>query len=155
VIKGEMYMSITIKIEIDGREVVNQKVEETKKMESKSYSSYAKFFDETSTYWSKDAEYNLMFLLQVQQHANNVLRSRYSENKVGWLFLNEVYEMLGLPKTKAGQIVGWIYKENNTDGDNYVDFGIFNSDKNAKFVNGFEKSIILDFNVDGPIIDKM
>lgn len=142
-------MSITIKIEIDGKEVLNQNIEETKKTETKSYSQYARFFDETCSAWTKDAEFNLMFLLQVQNYANEKLKAR------GYLFLNEVYEMLGLPRTKAGQIVGWVYKENNTDGDNYVDFGIYKTEKNAKFVNGFEKSILLDFNVDGPIIDKM
>ena len=142
-------MSITIKIEIDGREVVNQKVEETVKNESKSYSQYARYFAETSPNWTKDSEMNLFFLIRVQDYANEKLKSR------GYLFLNEVYDMLGIPRTKAGQIVGWVYKENNTDGDNYVDFGIYRTEKNAKFINGFENSILLDFNVDGPIIDKM
>ena len=142
-------MSIIIKIEIDGREVFNQKIEEPKKTESQSYSQYARFFDETCPAWQKDSEYNLMFLLRVQNYANEKLKSQ------GYLFLNDVYEMLGIPKSKAGQIVGWIYKENNTDGDNYVDFGIYKTEKNAKFVNGYENSILLDFNVDGPIIDKM
>ena len=142
-------MSITIKIEIDGKEVMNQKIEESKKTESQSYSCYARFFDESCSSWMNDAEYNLMFLLRMQAYANEKLKAQ------GYLFLNDVYEMLGLPKTKAGQIVGWVYKENNTDGDNYVEFGIYRTEKNAKFVNGFEKSILLDFNVDGPIIDKM
>lgn len=150
-------MSITIKIEIDGREVVNQKVENPKNTESKSCSQYARFFDETSPYWYKNSglrendgpEMNLFFLRAQQNYANEKLKAR------GYLFLNEVYEMLGMPKTKAGQIVGWIYKENNTDGDNYVDFGIYRTEKNAKFVNGYENSILLDFNVDGAIIDKM
>lgn len=150
-------MSITIKIEIDGNEVLNHKVEETKKTNSGSCSQYARFFDETSPYWTKDSEYNLFFLRAQQNHANELLRSRYNrdEGRIGYLFLNEVYEMLGLPKTAAGQIVGWVYKENNIDGDNYVDFGIYNIDRNAKFVNGFENSVLLDFNVDGPIIDKI
>lgn len=141
-------MGITIKIEIDGKEVVNQKIEETKD-ESRIYSQYARFFGETCPAWSKNSEYNLMFLLQMQRYANEKLKAQ------GYLFLNDVYEMLGMPKTQAGQIVGWVYKENNTDGDNYVDFGIYRTEKNAKFVNGFENSILLDFNVDGPIIDKM
>lgn len=142
-------MSTVIRIEIDGREVLNQKIEEPKKIESPSYSQYARFFDETCPAWNKDSECNLMFLLCVQGHANEKLKAQ------GYLYLNDVHDMLGLPRTKAGQIVGWIYKENNTDGDNYVDFGIYKTEKNAKFVNGYENSILLDFNVDGPIIDKM
>lgn len=142
-------MGITIKIEIDGREVVNQKIEEAKTSNSTSYSQYARYFTETCPGWTKDAEFNLMFLLRVQNYATEKLKTR------GYLFLNEVYDMLGIPRTKAGQIVGWIYKENNTDGDNCVDFGIYKTDKNANFVNGFENSILLDFNVDGAIIDKM
>lgn len=142
-------MSITIKIEIDGREVVNQKIEEANKIESRSCSQYARFFDETCPGWSKDTEFNLMYLLQQQYYANAKLKAK------GYLFLNDVLDMLGLPRSKAGQIVGWIYDEKNPIGDNYIDFGIYKTDKNAKFVNGFENSILLDFNVDGVIIDKI
>jgi len=142
-------MSTVIRIEIDGREVLNQKIEEPKSIESGSHSQYARFFDETSPSWTKDAEYNLMFLLQVQNYATEKLKAQ------GYLFLNDVYEMLDIPKSKAGQIVGWVYDKDNPIGDNYVDFGIYKTDRNAKFVNGFENSILLDFNVDGSIIDKI
>lgn len=123
---------------------------------SQGISEYARFFDEwTSVDHRKDPEYNLMFLRRQQDYANEVLKSR------GHVFLNEVYDMLGIPRTKAGQVVGWIYNENNPNGDNYVDFGIYDlsnlsdSQKERKmaFVNGHEYSILLDFNVDGPIYD--
>lgn len=142
-------MSITIKIEIDGREVVNQKIEETKKIETGSYSQYARIFDETSPNWTRDSEMNLCFLISQQDYFNQLLKSK------GYLFLNDVYGRLGFPKTKAGEIVGWVYDEKNPVGDNYVDFGIYKTAKNSKFINGFENSIILDFNVDGAIIDKI
>ena len=92
-----------------------------------------------------------MFLRRQQDAANDRLKSD------GYLFLNDVYEMLGFPKTKAGQMVGWIYDEKNPNGDNFVDFGIYDISKpaNSKFVNGYERSIILDFNVDGVILDLM
>lgn len=63
--------------------------------------------------------------------------------------------MFGFPRTKAGQIVGWIYDENNPKGDNFVDFGIYNlNNQSAKdFINGWENSIWLDFNVQGNILD--
>lgn len=114
-------------------------------------SDYARFFDELSDYWDRDAEYNLMFLKHQQNHANELLKSQ------GFLYLNDVYKMLGLRTTKAGQVVGWIYDEKQPIGDNYVDFGIYDlrdADKRA-FVNGHEKSILLDFNVDGNIWDLM
>lgn len=119
-------------------------------------SDYAKFFDEGCNGWTKDPEANLLFLKKQQTYANNRLKAN------GYLFLNEVYEMLGIPRTKAGQVVGWIYDEKNPVGDNYVDFGIYDTNKNTKwanankdFVNGYERSILLDFNVDGDILNNI
>lgn len=116
-----------------------------------SYSDYARFFDEASRYWEKDPEYNLMFLRAQQNYANDKLRAN------GRLFLNEVYDMLDIPKTKAGQVVGWVYDPENPIGDNYVDFGIYEINREAArdFVNGYERSILLDFNVDGNIWELM
>lgn len=114
-------------------------------------SDYARFFDEYCAGWTKDPEYNLTFLKLQQNHANDILRTR------GYLYLNEVYEMLGIPKTKAGHVVGWIYDEESPVGDNYVDFGIYDvRDANKRqFVNGLERSILLDFNVDGNVWEMM
>ena len=65
--------------------------------------------------------------------------------------------MLGIPKTKAGHVVGWIYDEKNPVGDNYVDFGIYDlyNERSRAFVNGYERTILLDFNVDGNIWELM
>ena len=111
------------------------------------YSNYARFYDDGCKGWTKDPELNLVFLKQTQQYANDRLRAR------GHLFLNEVYDMLGIPHSSAGQIVGWIYDEDNPNGDNYVDFGIYDTykEKSRDFVNGYERVILLDFNVDGII----
>lgn len=115
------------------------------------YSEYARFFDDGCKGWEKDAEMNLSFLRAQQQYANDLLRAR------GYLFLNEVYRMLGIPESKAGQIVGWTYDPTDPSGDNWVDFGIYdvNKPKARDFVNGYERTILLDFNVDGPILDIM
>ena len=109
-------------------------------------SEYAKFFDESCLGWTKDPEYNLMFLRNQQQYANDLLESR------GYLFLNEVYEMLGIQRTRQGQVIGWIYDKNVIDK---VNFGIYNiaNPANRRFVNGYERSILLDFNVDGDILN--
>lgn len=110
-------------------------------------SDYSRIFDECNPSWSKSPEHNLVFLKQQQNYANDLLKSR------GHLFLNEVYDMLGFPRTQAGQIVGWVYDDVNPVGDNFVDFGIYNldSERARAFVNGYERSILLDFNVDGNV----
>jgi len=117
-------------------------------IERESRSPYSKFFDATSKCWEKDPETNLMFLRAQEQYANDLLVSR------GYLFLNEVYNSLDIPITTAGQSVGWIYDYDNPIGDNYVDFGIYDFyTPNKRFVNGYEPVILLDFNVDGNILD--
>ena len=112
-------------------------------------SEYARFFDASSENFAKDPEYNMMFLRRQQDYANEMLKAR------GHLFLNEVYDLLDIPRSKAGQVVGWIYDKNgNTKGDNYVDFGLYRNDQGTRrFVNGLEYNILLDFNVDGVIYD--
>lgn len=118
------------------------------------HSPYAKFFDEGCYEWTDDAEVNLCFLRRQQEYANDLLISRCFDGKGGYVFLNEVYDMLGIPRTKAGQYVGWYYDDENPIGDNKIDFGIYNTNRaNVNFVNGYEPVILLDFNVDGLIMD--
>lgn len=109
-------------------------------------SDYARLWYEGSKGWSKDPEYNLQFLKLQQSYANDKLQSR------GYLYLNEVYELLGFKTTKAGHVVGWVFDKENPVGDNFVDFGIYAS---PEFVNGDERGILLDFNVDGNIYELM
>lgn len=112
------------------------------------YSIYARFFDQTCRNYEEDPSYNMFFLRAQQQFANDILLSR------GHIFLNEVYDMIGLERSRAGQVVGWVVSK---EGDNFVDFGIFAQDKERAraFVNGYEPAILLDFNVDGVIYDKI
>lgn len=124
-------------------------------------SVYSRFFEEYTSdgkgntfknpYWDETPEYNLMFLKAQQQYANDLLRAK------GFLFLNDVYKMLGFPESKAGQVVGWVYNDDNPVGDNYVDFGIYSggSQNYSDFVYGTDGAILLDFNVDGNIWDLM
>lgn len=109
-------------------------------------SIYARFFDETSKSWQPHADYNRAYLRAQQNYFNDMLRAR------GHVFLNEVYDALGLERSKAGACVGWVLGK----GDNFIDFGVFDDEKNwhvRDFVNGRERSILLDFNVDGSILD--
>lgn len=123
--------------------------------ESKGLSPYAKLFaKETTQEWSPQADYNLVYLRARQQYANDMLNAK------GYVFLNDVYESLGLDRIPAGQAVGWlkdnkrVYEDGTVGGDNYISFGIFD-DRNAfhDFMTNREGAIWLDFNVDGVIYD--
>lgn len=106
---------------------------------------FAKFYDVGCNGWTKDPEQNLFFLIQQQNWANEKLKSQ------GYLFLNEVYESLGIPKTQIGQAYGWLLDGN---GDGFVDFGLTDIHRESvrDFVNGYERTILLDFNVEGNIL---
>lgn len=136
-------------IDEEGNEVVVKKT--VNNAEVNLPSEYAKVFDEFSSCWTKDADYNLTFLRRIQDQANDKLRLR------GHLFLNEVYDMLDIPRTAAGAVVGWIYDKNRENSDSYVDFGLYdnliNDESKRLFINGNERSVLLDFNVDGVIYD--
>lgn len=112
-------------------------------------SIYSVFFDEYNPNWSKDPEINKLFLRSQQNYLNDLLHAR------GHLFLNEVYDSLGFNHSQAGSVVGWIL---SPDGDNYVDLGVFNgsdAEEIRDFVNGREGSVLLDFNVDGLIYNRI
>lgn len=111
------------------------------------HSIYARFYDDGCLGWEKDSEKNLMTLTNMERWANECLKS------YGYLFLNDVYKMLGIPCTRAGNVVGWIYDKSKGDG--HVSFGIHDGSDERKraFVNGYERVILLDFNVDGPILN--
>lgn len=135
------------------REIVEETAEgpvvsTIREVDPNGYSVYAKFFDKSNTNWSPEWEYNRIFLQCQQNYANQKLAAR------GYILLNEVYEALGIPHTRAGCVVGWHIGK---DGDNYVDFGIFDKNKEMArhFVNGNEGAILLDFNVNGIVYDKI
>lgn len=113
------------------------------------YSPYARCFDETNLSWNRDSEMTRFYLRARQAQAGDKLRSR------GHLFLNEVYDMLGFPRTKAGAVVGWLYDPRRPElGDSYVDFGMYEIQQEDG-VGGYGSSFILDFNVVGDITNDL
>lgn len=162
-----------LKAEKVTEKVVNPETGKEEKVKKTQYvvnpseiSGYARFFEKytkdekgntiTNPFWENNNEYNIMFIKAQERYANDLLISR------GRLFLNEVYRMLGLPETKAGQIVGWVYDPENKLGrdedktDNYVSFGLYDDNLSySDYVNGFDPAILLDFNVDGNIWELM
>lgn len=114
-------------------------------MDPNGLSQYARFFDESCPDWNKEASYNFHFLKCQQSYMNDKLHAN------GHVFLNEVYDSIGVPRTPEGQLVGWVLGK----GDDFIDFGLFDREKQQvrDFVNGYERSILLDFNVAGVVYD--
>ena len=113
------------------------------------YGPYAKVFDDTHPDWKQDADMNLFYLRARQAQANDILKSQ------GHLFLNEVYDMLGFKRTKAGAVVGWIYDDKKPYGDNFVDFGMTEIRRHDADSDEYKRAFILDFNVVGDITSKI
>lgn len=108
------------------------------------HSEYATYFDHRSLDYDHNIDYNMMFLSAQQAYINNKLVSR------GHVFLNEVMDDLGLPRSKAGQIVGWVY--DSEDGDSYVDLRVQLVDCIGADGRPFT-NIIIDPNVQGNVLD--
>lgn len=134
---------------LKNEKIVNEETGKTEKIklagDPNEYSQYARIFDESNPNWTKQADQNLFFLRANQNYLNDILLAR------GHVFLNEMYDALGFERTQAGAVVGWLV---DREGDNFVDFGIYEV-RNSNFVNGYERSIIIDPNVNGVIFDKI
>ena len=111
---------------------------------------YAVVFDNRSRNYERSEDLRRFFLKQVEGYTNQKLISQ------GHVFLNEVYDQLDLPRTEAGQIVGWYYDPKNGSGDNFVDFNIQELHKrNDTMPELIEEFTVIDFNVDGNILSKI
>lgn len=132
-------------IEVDPETGKEKKVKKTVMVADPNLQSdYAFYFDSKSRNYETNQDYNRMFLKAQQAFANDKLQAR------GHLFLNEVLDDLDLPRTPAGQIVGW-----TADGpDGYVNFRIVEVERETED-GRHEPVLLLDFNVEGNIWDKM
>ena len=132
-------------IEVDPETGKEKKVKKTVMIADPNLQSdYAVYFDSKSRNYETNPDYNRMFLKAQQAFANDKLQTR------GHLFLNEVLDDLDLPRTPAGQIVGW-----TKDGpDGYVNFRIVEVERETED-GRHEPALLLDFNVEGNIWEKM
>jgi len=143
-------IKITIEMELD--DIMEEKEEpktETKTVERDSglcCSQYARYFDASSPMWTRNPETNYAFILQQEHYFNMLLKDR------GYLFLSEVYEALGIPESEEFKNVGWLYGMKDVPSDGFVDFGLY-SKLPGGVPCGYEKAVLLDFNVDGDISD--
>ena len=124
------------------RDVVTVDEETGKKTKSQEItvpnSDYIFSFGPENDNWNGKHEHNLFFVTRFQNIFNDKLQAH------GHVFLNEVLDALGIERTKAGAVTGWVWKAGS--GDDFIDFGI----KDWQESNGY---ILLDFNVDGVILD--
>lgn len=137
-------------------EKMSESGKEVKEEERRSYrisdgeeitpSPYARFFDESCNGYTDDPEHNKNTLILLQGRLNERLK------RVGYVYLNEVYALLGVEQTEAGHDMGWRYAPHdpNHEGANVIDFNMWDirSRASRRFINGYEPVILLDFNVD-------
>lgn len=101
--------------------------------------NYYRFFDETNHLWISSLGQNLMLLKNGRDYIYALLKNN------GHLFLNEAFDILEIPKTKNGQLVGWIYRDGMPADDIYTIHSLSTDDSIYR----------LQFNPQGIIVDKI
>ena len=145
-----------------------EEVEETKKVTDLSkfgavnaYSTV--IFDERSSYFEKNQQMNQQLISIVVHGANEKLISRGQNRKDNLgkvLFLNEVLDLLDLPRTPQGNILGWRYDPNNRNKITYDIFWGHNIDSDCMVYSAFEDDAEdarawIHFNVDGNVLEDL
>lgn len=111
---------------------------------------YARCFCEGCNGWVDDPD----LCRQVLAGMERVLTARLRTQ--GYLWLNDVFDALGFPRTGIGHQIGWVYNPSDPTLENHVSFDITNLKRKSvrDFANGYENVVWLDFNPDGLILDK-
>lgn len=138
----------TVTVDENGKKHKAKEIREVPGTEDINLEDTARFFDKSNSYWQDNPNISMMFLKGRQNWANDKLRMK------GVVFLNEIYEQLGFDPTPTGAIVGWI---DNPEHTVQIDFGIMNQvdENHRRFVNGTFDSVLLEFNTQGIIWDKI
>lgn len=150
---GEKYEKVEVKFKDENGDTVYSDTTEGPVYNSLN-SPYIRLFDEMNPRWEDDATLNKFFLVQTENYCNQRLVAK------GHLFLNEVLEALGYPETTNGAITGWLYDPDKNKRVSFgLDRGFYDPEAEGQavrdFHNGFNPSILLTFNVDGVIYDKI
>ena len=144
---GTTYEELPIYDENGKKTKEKEQVEKTETEMVMQTDDSCRFFDSSNPNWDKNPTFSMMWLRGQQNILNDILHTR------GHVFLNEVYDALGFPHTPQGAVLGWI----DGEGDNCIDFGLYDQNKEnvRRFVNGVDNVIMLEFNHDGVIWDKI
>lgn len=135
-------------VDENGKKSKELQVTETTEIDQNDRDLSFRVFDYTNPYWDKNPTYSMFFLKSQQNMWNDKLHTR------GHVFLNEVLEALGFDQIPMGSLIGWLDDENGTG---VIDFGLYdlNKDNVKRFINGKDNAILLEFNHDGIIWDKI
>ena len=144
---GTTYDELPVYDENGKKTKEKEKVEKTETEMVVPNDDTCRFFDSSNPNWDKNPTFSMMWLRGQQNILNDILHTR------GHVFLNEVYDALGFPHTPQGAVLGWI----DGEGDDCIDFGLYDPNKESvrRFVNGVDNVIMLEFNHDGVIWDKI
>lgn len=157
---GYLYGTEEMPVEVtetgkDGKTKTKTKKAVTLRTDSQSL--YNRCWDEfSSSEWTNDYLYNFDFLKMCERVANQKLIAQ------GYLFLDEVYDMLGFRMddgiSAGAKLVGWIRSDVHSNSDR-VSFGIYDPFERAKTFANLERphdaGYWLNFNCDGVIVDKL
>ena len=125
-------------------EVVDEKTGKKRlvKVQGPVTSDYIFSFGPENENWSGFADHNLFYVEMHQKYLNDLLQTR------GHVFLNEALDRLGIPRTQAGSVTGWVSKKHGGEGDDFISFGIDDRQEDLGYIT-------LEFNVDGTMFDKI
>lgn len=142
--RDRQFLHGTVQQEIEYQDKAGRtRTKEITALDPDSKSALTYYFDANNVCWSKDPGYNQTFL-DGQQFWCNVLLP-----KQGHLFLNDVYDLLKIPRTREGAILGWVFEDHGIN-DTFVSFG---HQLDGEFVGGFKRDVMLEFNIHGPILE--
>lgn len=99
---------------------------------------YSCIFDERNQNFQESGTYNEHYIRIQEGLLTDKLRAQ------GHLFLNEVYDRLGCPRTQTGQQAGWAVR--HPQSDDFVEIRIVP-------MHDYHGSLMLDFNVAGSVMD--
>lgn len=114
------------------------------------YSPYARIIDENASVWDPSDDITELNIHAQLNYMNDILRTR------GYVFLSDVYDALGIPRTPASQVVGWLWKKG--EGDHYISFGDIEGHRIQFWDDSRRRTVanyLLDFNVDGEIVNEI
>ena len=137
-----LHGTVQQEIEVTGKDG-KTKTKTITTLDPESAAAYSFYYDDNCASWTKHQGYNQNTLDGQQTWANIQLQRQ------GHLFLNEVYDLLGIPHTKEGAVLGWVFQDLG-DNDNFVSFG---HEADGEFVAGYKKDVMLNFNIHGPILE--
>lgn len=137
-----LHGTVKQEIEVTGKNG-QTKTKEITALDPSSAAALTYWFDRKTSSWNAAPGYNQNMLDGQQDWCNILLAKR------GHLFLNDVYDLLGIERTREGNILGWVH-EDLGNNDTFVRFGHQND---GEFIGGFKKDVMLEFNIHGPILD--